>query len=47
MAKSVSAGARFQNSALVVMAAVTLWRKDLLVGLFASLILFFSVNALM
>ena len=32
---------------LVIMAAVTLWRKDLLVGLFVSLILFFSVNALM
>ena len=32
---------------LAVMAAVTLWRKDLLVGLFAALILFLSVNALM
>ena len=32
---------------LLVMAAVTLWRKDLLAGLFAALILFFSVNALM
>ena len=32
---------------LAVMAGVTLWRKDLLTGLFAALILFFSLNALM
>lgn len=31
---------------LVIMAAVTLWRKDLLVGLFVALILFFSLNTL-
>ena len=32
---------------LAIMAVVTLWRKDLLAGLFAALILFFSLNALM
>ena len=32
---------------LVVMAGVTLWRKDLLIGLFAALVIFFAANGLL
>lgn len=32
---------------LGVMAGVTLWRKDLLIGLFAALVVFFVCNSLM
>lgn len=32
---------------LIVMAGVTLWRKDLLVGLFAALAVFFTCNSLL
>ena len=31
---------------LAVMAAVTLWRKDLLIGLFMALVVFFASNSL-
>lgn len=31
---------------LGVMAGVTLWRKDLLIGLFAALVVFFTCNSL-
>ena len=31
---------------LAVMAGVTLWRKDLLIGLFAALVVFFASNGL-
>ena len=31
---------------LAVMAGVTLWRKDLLTGLFAALVVFFACNGL-
>jgi len=34
-------------STLLIMAGVTLWRKDLLVGLFVALIVFFALNGLM
>jgi len=34
-------------STLLIMAGVTLWRKDLLVGLFVALIVFFALNRLM
>ena len=30
---------------LVVMAGITLWRKDLLVGLFAALVVFFALSS--
>ena len=32
---------------LAVMAGVTLWRKDLLIGLFAALVVFFSTTGLL
>ena len=32
---------------LAVMAGVTLWRKDLLIGLFAALFVFFAANGLL
>ena len=32
---------------LAVMAGVTLWRKDLLIGLFAALAVFFAANGLL
>lgn len=32
---------------LAVMAGVTLWRKDLLIGLFAALVVFFAANGLL
>ena len=32
---------------LAVMAGVTLWRKDLLIGLFAALAVFFTANGLL
>ena len=31
---------------LAVMAGVTLWRKDLLIGLLAALVVFFACNSL-
>jgi hypothetical protein len=34
-------------STLLIMAGVTLWRKDLLVGLFVALVVFFTLNGLM
>ena len=32
---------------LAVMAGVTLWRKDLLIGLFTALVVFFASNSLL